>query len=135
LRRGRLAALLVGVAVVAVVLVAVGRWERGHHADIQNARIARVRAAVGQLGGSDLDAYRMRPQFDCLLYRRGKNPYALELCVDRAGRIVEAIDRRRGTPWIGSLREEPRLATGRVPRDEVDRLLRRMGARPAGSAS
>jgi hypothetical protein len=126
---------LVAAAVAAVALVAVGRWERGRHADIQNTRIARVRAAVGVLAGTDLDAYRMRPQFDCLIYRRGKNPYALELCFDRTGRIVEAIDRRRGTPWIGSLREEPALATMRVSRDEVDRLLRRMGARPAGSAS
>src|SRR3712207_7153364 len=35
---------------------------------------------------------------DCLTYRRGANPFALELCMNGQGRVIEAIDRRRGGP-------------------------------------
>jgi hypothetical protein len=119
--------------VVALVLVLVGRLERRHHADAQNHRIANVLAAIGALDGPTLDAYRVRSDFDCLLYKRGKNPYALEVCVDAAGRVVEAIDRRFGQPRIGSLREETSLATHRVSRNEVERLLRTMDASPTSS--
>jgi hypothetical protein len=116
------------VVVVAAALVGVGRLERERHADIQNGRIARVLAAVGPLDSPTLDAYRVRGDFDCLLYKRGDNPYALELCVDTQGRVVEAIDRRFGVPRIGSVREEMSLATHRVSRPEVIRLLRKMDA-------
>jgi hypothetical protein len=125
----------VALVMLAVVLVLVGRLERRHHADIQNDRIQRVLAAVGELDGPTLDAYRERSDFDCLIYKRGKNPYALELCVDAAGRVVEAIDRRFGRPRIGSLREETSLATHRVSRSEVERLVRKMEASPTSSTS
>jgi hypothetical protein len=119
---------------VAGVLVLAGRLERRHHANVQNARIAKVMASVGSLTSPTLDAYRMRAEFDCLIYKRGANPYALELCVDRRGRVLEAIDRRHGEPWIGSVREERSLATNNVPRHTVDRLLKKMHAQPVGVA-
>jgi hypothetical protein len=119
---------------VAAVLVLVGRLERDHHADIQNARIAKVVAAVGPLTNQTLDAYRMRGDFDCLIYKRGKNPYALEVCVDARGRVLEAIDRRHGEPWVGSVREEKSLATNQLSRAEVERLLKKMHAKPVGVA-
>ena len=72
--------------------------------------------------------YRVLPQFDCLVYRRGANPYALELCVDRSGRLVEAIDRRTSARHYPTLRSQPSESPLRVDRSEVDRLLRRMGA-------
>jgi hypothetical protein len=121
------------VGLLAVVLVLVGRLERKHHADVQNQRIARVLAAIGPLGSSTLDAYRVRSDFDCLLYKRERNPYALEVCVNAGGRVVEAIDRRFGRPRIGSLREETSLARHRVSRSEVERLLRKMDASPTSS--
>jgi hypothetical protein len=118
----------------ALVLVLVGRLERSHHAHVQNARIAKIVAAVGPLTSPTLDAYRMRPAFDCLIYKRGRNPYALELCVDRGGHVVEAIDRRHGEPWVGSVREERSLATNQVSRATVDRMLKKMHAQPVGVA-
>ena len=68
------------------------------------------------------------PGFDCLVYRRGPNPYALELCVDPAGRVVEAIDRRTVDRKIWSLTFEPASSPVRVGRAVVDRLLQKMGA-------
>ena len=76
----------------------------------------------------------MRGDFDCLIYKRGENPYALEVCVDSRGRVLEAIDRRHGEPWVGSVREEKSLATNRISRAEVLRLLKKMHAKPVGVA-
>jgi hypothetical protein len=121
----------VGVALVlAVLLVAVGRWERARHIDRERDGLRRVVALVGALGNPSLDAYRVSlVPFDCLLYGRGGNPYALELCVDAEGRVVEAFDRRRGLHFW-SLREEPDASNVRVDRAEVDRLLRKLGVPP-----
>ena len=120
------------VAVAAVVglaaLVVVGRHERSDHAASENRKIARIRSLVGPLDSPSLDAFRLLPQFSCLLYERDGNRLALELCVDARGRVVEAIDRRGRTPRIASLREDPSHASVRVDRAEVDRLLRKLGA-------
>jgi hypothetical protein len=116
-------------AVVALaVLVVVGRHERSTHADDENRKIAAIRRLVEPLDQPSLDAFRLLPQFSCLLYKRDGNRFALELCVDAKGRVVEAIDRRGRTPRIASLREDPSHATVRVERAEVDRLLRKLGA-------
>ena len=121
------------VVVVAVViaalglLVVVGRWEGRRHADRENAKILRIREAVGSLDRPRPTGFRILNPFTCLTYARGGNKYALELCVDGAGRVVEAIDRRSGTPRIASLREDPGAATVRVDRGEVDRLLQSFG--------
>jgi hypothetical protein len=118
-----------GAAVVALVaLVVLGRHERSTHASAENQKIAEIRRLVGPLDSPSLDAFRLLPQFSCLLYERGGNRFALELCVDGQGRVVEAIDRRGRTPRIASLREDPSHATVRVDRPEVDRLLRKLGA-------
>jgi hypothetical protein len=120
------------VAVAAVVglaaLVVVGRHERSSHAASENRKIAEIRRLVGPLDSPSLDAFRLLPQFSCLLYERDGNRLAIELCVDAQGRVVEAIDRRRRTPRIASLREDPSHASVRVDRAEVDRLLRKLGA-------
>ena len=122
-------ALGVAAAVVALVLlVLVGRHEGSRHADEENRGIARIRRLVGPLDSPPPDLYRLLPEFSCLLWRRDGNKLALELCFDRDGRVVEAIDRRSGTPRISSLREDPSAATVRVDRAEVDRLLRKLGA-------
>jgi len=125
--RRPLALAAVAVAVLAV-LVVVGRHEGSRHARAENRKIEEIRRLVGPLDSPSLDAFRLLPQFSCLLYRRGGNRFALELCVDAQGRVVEAIDRRSRSPRIGSLREAPQDATVRVDRAEVDRLLRKLGA-------
>lgn len=117
-----------GVVAAAVGLLLLGRWEHRRQVDTQLRGLARVERLVGPLDQPSLTGYRLGPAFDCLVYRRGKNPYALELCVDRAGRIVEAIDRRSVVRHYYTLRFEPTASTIRVDRAEVDRLLRRMGA-------
>jgi hypothetical protein len=125
--RRRLAAGAVGALALAALLVAVGRWERDHRADEEVVGMRRVLAAVGPLDSPSLSAFRYLTDFQCLLYRRGENRVALELCFDPSGRVIEAIDRRSGDPRIWSLRDDPRRSTIRVDRAEVDRLLVRMG--------
>jgi hypothetical protein len=116
------------VAVALAALVAVGRFERSHEAtrEVHGFRI--VERLIGRLDSPTLSGYRVLPGFDCLTYRRGGNVFALELCVDRTGRVVEAIDRRSFTRRIWSLTFDPSHSTERVNRAEVDRLLRKMGA-------
>jgi hypothetical protein len=127
--RRPLAAAAVAIALLAV-LVAVGRHEGSSHARDENRKLEDIRRLVGPLDSPSLDAFRLLPQFSCLLYKRDGNRFALELCVDAQGRVVEAIDRRERTPRIASLREAPQDATVRVDRAEVDRLLRKLGASP-----
>jgi hypothetical protein len=85
-----------------------------------------VLATIGPLDQTSLAGYRRLGTFDCLLYRRGSDPFALEVCVDPGGRVVETIDRRQGDPRVWSLREDRVHSAVRVDRAEVDRLLRRM---------
>jgi hypothetical protein len=125
-RRRWLAAGAASVLVLAL-LVAVGRWERSRWVRSQVHGMERIRSAIGPLDSSSLVGYRVLPGFDCLVYRRGPNPYALELCVDQAGRVVQAID-RRGKRVYFSLQAEPTASTFHVDRGTVDRLLRMMGA-------
>ncbi len=110
-----------------VVLVALGRWERERRADEEAEGMRRVVLAVGPLDSPDLAGFRYFRHFQCLAYRRPGHPLALELCVDPAGRVVEAIDRRGGELAIWSLRDDPTASNVRVDRSEVDRLLLRMG--------
>jgi hypothetical protein len=114
-------------AAAIVALIPVGRWERQHRADEEMRGMERVLAAVGPLDAPSLKGFRVLANFDCLVYRRGKNLYALEVCVDDQGRVVEAIDRRTGDPKISSLRDDRTSSEIRVDRREVDRLLVLMG--------
>ena len=116
------------VAVALAALVAVGRFERSHEASREVHGFRIVERLIGPLDSPTLSGYRVLPGFDCLTYRRGGNVFALELCVDRAGRVVEAIDRRSFKRRIWSLTFDPSRSTERVNRAEVDRLLRKMGA-------
>jgi hypothetical protein len=120
---------LAGVVIVAaVVLVAVGRWEGRHEAHREVRGFEIVQRLIGPLDSPSLSGFRVLPGFDCLTYRRGTNVFALELCVDGSGRVVEAIDRRTYGRRIWSLQFDPSASTDRVDRTEVDRLLRKMGA-------
>jgi len=89
----------------------------------------RIAQLVGRLDSPSLSGYRLLPGMDCLTYRRGANPFAFELCFDRAGRLIEAIDRRTSTRHIASLRADQMRSTIHYQRAEIDRLLRRMESR------
>jgi hypothetical protein len=124
----KVAAIALAVLAAVAVLVAVGRWESRREATREIRGFHIVQRLIGPLDSRTLSGFRVFPGFDCLTYRRGTNPFALELCVDKAGRVVEAIDRRHETRRVWSLRYHPAASTDRVDRAEVDRLLRRMGA-------
>ena len=113
---------------VVAALVLLARWEGARHAEAEVRGMSETLALIGPLDSPALSGYRVLPDFDCLVYRRGDNPYALELCVDADGRVVETIDRRQFDRRIRSLREDTTASTLRVDRAVVDRLLRRMGA-------
>ena len=102
-----------GVAVVVLaLLIPLGRWEGRRHARHEVAGIRRVMNAIGPIDQRSLDAYRTdietpKGPLDCLLYRRGTNPFALEFCFTYSGRVVEGYDRRGTSPKIWSIREDP----------------------------
>ena len=128
--RRRLAVGGLAVIAVALLLVAIGRWERQRRADEQIDGMRGVLTAVGDLDSPSLSAFRVLSGFQCLLYRRNQNPVALEVCFDSGGRLVEAIDRREEESRIWSLRDDPERSTIRVDRLLVDKLLIRMGVPP-----
>lgn len=111
----------------AVVLVVVGRWERSHRAHVQVAGMRRIVAEVGPLDNPTLHEFRILKGFQCLLYTRGGDPFALEICADPEGRVVETIDRRSNPPKIWSLRDDPTRSTLRINRREFDKLLVELG--------
>jgi hypothetical protein len=125
----RFALLAAAVVLIALALTGTGRWERSHRAEVQNRGIRRVVEEIGPLAASKPDLFRFLPQFQCLLYRRGADRLALELCADPDGRVLEAID-RRGETRIWSLRDDPGRATVRIDRAELDRWLLRLGIPP-----
>ena len=128
--RGRLVVIVVASLAVLLALVPIGRWERSQRADEEVRGMERVLAAVGPLESDSLKGFRYLENFQCLLYRRGRNDFALELCVDKRGRLVEAIDRRSGEPEIWSLRDDPTRSTIYLDRLAIDTLLHRMGVPP-----
>lgn len=113
-------------ALVLVGLVPIGAWERERRADHESEGMRSLLEDVGQLDSQDLRGFRIFANFDCLVYERGRNDFALELCVDDSGRVVEAIDRRDGTAEVWSLRDDPSRSEVVVDRGEVNRLLRKM---------
>jgi hypothetical protein len=130
LSRRRLGALALATLAVLAVLVLVGRWEGDRRADEQIRGMRGVLEDIGPLDQPRLEAFRYLENFQCLAYRRGSHPLALEVCVDEDGRVIETIDRRHATPRIWSLRDDRSRSTVRVDRAEVDRLLVRMGVPP-----
>ena len=129
-RPSRPVALALAALAALAAVVFIGRWEARRHADSEMAGMRKTLALVGPLDNRTLSAYRIDidSRFDCLIYKRGSNRLALELCFDRTGRLVETIDRRSGASKISSLREDPGASTIRIEWGEVVRLLKRLGA-------
>jgi hypothetical protein len=136
----RVVVVALAIATGLLLLIPIGRWERERRAEEEMRGMRTVIAAVGDLDSSSLRGFRVLARFDCLIYERPRNDFALELCVDDEGRVVEAIDRRgAGDPKIWSLRDDPTSSELRVDRVAVNRLLLRMGVPqrllpPTGSA-
>ncbi|HEX4521409.1 MAG TPA: hypothetical protein VH063_17685 [Gaiellaceae bacterium] len=106
--------------VVAIAAVAgLGRYESASASRAQVDGMKRVLATIGPRWSTAETSYRLTPGFDCLLYRAGEDPYALELCFDQEGRVVEAIDRRGSTPKFFTLQYDPGAATLTMPRPKV----------------
>jgi hypothetical protein len=124
------ALLAVGGAVALVALVPLGRWEHDRASDEQSAGLERAWASVGgRIDAPALSAYRITVFANCLLYERDGNPYALELCFDARGRLVEAIERGEETR-ISSVRHDAARASVRVDTGSLFRLLVRAGGIP-----
>jgi hypothetical protein len=118
---------------ILAALVPAALFERRHHVRAEERGMRRVLAEIGPLDGRTLAGYRLLGGVDCLTFRRGPEPFALELCVDPRGRVVSVYDRRNATPRIWSLEEEPSLSGVRVSRAQVAAILARHGVRPAGA--
>ena len=121
------------VAGAAVVLVVAGRYENAHAAKGQMNGMAHVLALVGPNWATSADAYRMSHGFDCLLYKSGPDPFALELCFDQTGRLVSGIDRRTSSPKFWTLQFDPSESTIRESPAVVTAAFIRAGAIPKGS--
>jgi hypothetical protein len=125
----RRASLFAPAAVALVVaLVVIGRWERSRQIHSQAAGMRTILRLIGPLDNRTLAGFRVLPAFDCLTYERSGNGLALEICVDSAGRVVQAIDRRGLRRRFWTLQFEPSASPVRVSRAEVVRLVRKMEA-------
>jgi hypothetical protein len=117
------------VVLALLTLIPIGRWEARRHARHELVGIRKVLAAIGPFDQRSLAAYRQgvgNPGLDCLLYRRGSNPFALEFCFDGEGRVLEGYDRRGTSPRIWSLREDPSASTIHVDRPQLESLIARL---------
>lgn len=108
----------IGVLLVAVVLVVIGRWEESRSARDEMRQMRLVLTAVGDLSRRRPTGYRVGPP-DCLSYATPKNLYGLQVCFDRVGRVIETVDRRPTQPKYASLAYDPALSTIRVDRKSV----------------
>lgn len=128
--RTRWAVSAVIASAILLALIPVGRWEARRHARHEMAGFRTVLAAIGPLDQPSLDAYRqgVGPGLDCLLYKRGANPFALEVCFQASGRVVETYDRRGSSPRIWSLREDPSASTVTIDGKQAEALVKRLSA-------
>jgi len=120
--------LIVAAVLTLAALVAVGRWERSRQIHGQAAGMRRILRLIGPLDNPTLAGFRVLPAFDCLTYKREGNPLALEVCVDPAGHVVQAIDRRAVHRHFWTLQFEPSASPVHAPWAEVQRLVKKMEA-------
>jgi hypothetical protein len=130
-------------AAVALGLVAIGRVE-GHRQQQQTVRgIERVRAAIGpSLTHPGPTDYVATGDETCLLWASGGRSYALELCMNWQGEVIEADDRRGvtlevyrlvGHPGAAPFRIDPQLTSSLVTK--LSRGAERKSSQRRASAS
>lgn len=117
----------VAVVIVAIGVVLVGRYERARERRKQLDGIALVRALVGSRIAKP-DNYRVSTNLYCLLYSARGRVFALELCSDQYGRIVEAVDRRGTLPVFYSVTDEPGVANEHIDLRLVSREITKIQA-------
>jgi hypothetical protein len=113
--------------VAALVVVFVGRRERAAERRTNLDGIAYLRALVGS-SLDNADDYRVGGGLYCLLYKKGGRVFGVELCVDRYGRLVEAVDRRGSMPVFYTVTAEPSVAPLRLDLGLVSRSINRIQA-------
>lgn len=120
-------ALVLGV--LAIACIPLGRWQAQRAVVADRHRIEHIADMVGPLSSRTPTAYRLA-MYDCLLYPIGHDVYALELCFDLHGRLVEAIDRARvgHLPKVGTMRYDPAQAPIVVAPARLLTLFHRGGA-------
>jgi hypothetical protein len=117
------------VCVLAIACIPLGRWQAQRATAADRHRIDNIAAIVGPLASRTPTAYRLA-MYDCLLYPVGHDPYALELCFDLHGRLVEAIDRAHVgyLPKVGTVRYDAAKAPIVVAPAGLLKLFHRGGA-------
>jgi hypothetical protein len=115
------------IVVVATVIVFIGRSQRAAERHHNLDGIAIVRSLVGEQIAKP-DNYRVSPGLYCLLYGVGARTFALELCSDPQGRLVEAADRRGALPKFYSVASEPSVANETVSTTLVKREIERLSS-------
>jgi hypothetical protein len=124
----RLVVTIIVISLVASALATLGSVEGDHAADRQIRGMAAVQREVDSTPAPP-SAFRITPTLYCLLYRRGANPFALELCYDRTGRLEQTIDRRNFvSPTFWDLEYDPARAHHEISPRKLAEELRRMGA-------
>jgi hypothetical protein len=113
------------VIVAAVLVVIVGRAELASERRKEIDGIALVRSLVGGKIAKPVN-FRVSPDLYCLIYESGGRPIALELCADRYGRIVEAVDRRGSLPVFYNITFEPQVATEHIDMHFVAQAIARL---------
>lgn len=112
-----------GAVLIVALLVGVGRWEHQRASDEQSDGFRVVLAAIGgRIDAPTLSGFRYGPP-DCLSYHDGEQRFAYQLCFDRQGTVIEAVDRRGIQPTYYSLQFEPSASSVRFPEPLVARLL------------
>jgi hypothetical protein len=127
----RAALVLCGVVAAVLALAVLGRHERASASSHEENGI-RTTAALTR--GRAPTAYRLTVFADCLLYPVSADPWALELCFDPHGRVVEAIDRQtRSHTRIWSVRYDPALSPVRESPRRLFDTFQAIGAYPAST--
>jgi hypothetical protein len=111
--------------IAAACLVAVGRWETHH---FEHSETRRIEALWQAQEGRRPTSYRLAAPIDCLGYPHGRDPFAVELCFDAMGRLVEAVDRSGQSSKLWSVTFVPSAAPVTVPPSRLLQLFHRMGA-------
>jgi hypothetical protein len=111
--------------IAAACMVAVGRWETRH---FEHSETRRMDALYQAQEGRRPTSYRLAAPIDCLGYAHRRDPFAVELCFDAMGRLVEAVDRRGQSSKLWSVTFVPSAAPVTVPPSRLLQLFHQMGA-------
>lgn len=120
----RIVLVVVCLALLAAGAAWYGTVEGAGAIDRQQQGLLAVRTAVGARLLHPAQAfYDLGGRLQCLTYPAKGNLFALELCFDSSGHLIEAVD-RRNAERISTLRWRPTEAPLRIAPAEVERALR-----------